>query len=349
MEFLIRKSPNQWKQLGTVLLNSNKNLSRRFLSSSRTPKNLLVENQQKLSISNNALFSTTSKSKSPNTIENFQSTADEKEINKFKLLSNAWWTEGGEFDALHRMNRLRVPMIRDAMVNYLETMPKAERDKINATIAENGQEANSLSEPLAGLNILDIGCGGGILSEALARLGAVITGVDACKENIIAAQMRAQTEFEKSREQAKFYKRLRYLHCTVEELAAVEENSGFFDAVVMSEVIEHVNNVSTFVENSALLLKNHGYMFATTINKTPQSYALAIIGAEYVLNLVPRGTHDWNKFITPSNLKDLFQLNEISTRFEMGMCFNPLTKNWSWVQDQSVNYAIYGQKLKTSL
>jgi polyprenyldihydroxybenzoate methyltransferase/3-demethylubiquinol 3-O-methyltransferase len=354
MELLVKKLPNHLRPVAKLLFTANRNQSTRILSvnaNSKTTAKIFATSRldNRLTVKQ---LSTSASLASPDTFETFQSTANEKEINRFKVHANSWWIEGGEYDALHRMNQLRVPMIRDALANYLTTMPKSERDKIVQTAAEHEQnvtDSGSSSEPLAGFNILDVGCGGGILSEPLARLGAVVTGVDACKENIISAQMRAQTEFARSGEQARFYKRLRYLHCTVEELAAVEENFGYFDAVVFSEVIEHVDNLSGFVDQAGRLLKNHGYMFATTINKTPQSYALAIVAAEYLLNIVAKGTHDWNKFVAPEDLKQLFRQNEVSTQFEMGMCYNPVTKNWSWSQDKSVNYALYGQKMKTSL
>lgn len=264
------------------------------------------------------------------------STVDEKEIQKFKQLATAWWTENGEFEALHRMNQLRVPMIRDAMKSYIVSTPQ-----------RPSETTPSVDEPLSGLNILDIGCGGGILSEALARLGAQVTGIDACKENIQTAQVRVHSEYERTGQS--YCKRLSYLNCTVEELASVEDNAGYFDAVVMSEVVEHVNNVGGFVESSVNLLKNQGYLFITTINKTQESYLLAILGAEYLLNLVPRGTHEWAKFVRPEDLKQMLKENEVTVRYEMGMLYNPLTKSWSWTRHQGVNYALYGQKLSTSL
>ena len=356
MYSLIKKNIRDTKLSKALrLLISNHNTKQISSSSNFTHKILLKTNFQnnlydpRISVSQTVKFSTSSTSETSSETVNAETSIDEKEIGKFKQLANEWWTENGEFEALHRMNKLRVPLIRDAMSNYLETMSKSERELVNKKIQSENVTISALVEPLAGLNILDIGCGGGILSEALARLGANVTGVDACKENVITAQMRIQSEYERSKEHFAYCKRLRYIHCTVEDLAAVEENGGYFDGVVLSEVIEHVSNPKSFIENSSRLLKNHGYIFVTTINRTPQSYALAIVGAEYIMNIVPKGTHDWKKFLKPSEVKQFLAQNEISVKFEMGMAYNPITRIWSWCRDDTVSYAVYGQKQKTSI
>ena len=360
---LIRKpfARNNAKLLSSIS-KSNTNVCLKQFSSTLYIKNKANNSKIKNALTSNNHFSTSSLLKKESQAEEASQTAssayadssiDEKEISKFKVLANSWWTENGEFEGLHRMNRLRVPLIRDAMVSYLDTMPKSEKEKLVNQFNESNKDemgkVSGFAEPLRGLNILDIGCGGGILSEALARLGAQVTGIDACKENVLAAQMRIQSEFEKSKENARYCKRLRYLHCTVEDLAVVDENSNYFDGVVMSEVVEHVSNVKSFMENSAKLLKNQGYLFATTINRTAESYMLGIVAAEYLLNIVTKGTHDWNKFIKPSELKQHFRENDVSVRFEMGMFYNPLTKTWSWSRLDGINYAIYGQKQKTTI
>lgn len=173
------------------------------------------------------------------------------------------------------------------------------------------------------------------MSEPLARLGAQVTAVDSLKENIIVAQLRAQAQSASGLSHVHFYDRLRYINCAVEDLAVVEENWGYFDGVVMSEVVEHVNNLDEFMKNSIKLLKvswviffksssfdfdeenfhlkNKGFVFITTINKTPQSYALAIVAAEYLLNLVPRGTHSWDKFVKPEDLSSILEKSTIQT------------------------------------
>lgn len=238
---------------------------------------------------------------------------DENEMKKFRQLADYWWVENGEFEALHRMNALRVPLIKDTMLNYRHGLPKKELEQINSFLDEKNQqrpytEQQLEREPLLGLHILDIGCGGGILSEPLARLGAQVTAIDSLKENIICAQMRTQLEMERSKGRAAAYlDRLRYINCTIEDLASVEENNNYFDGVVMSEVVEHVANLNDFMANSIKLLKDKGFLFATTINRTPQSYALAIVAAEYLLGLVPRGTHEWNKFVQPNELTSILE------------------------------------------
>lgn len=179
---------------------------------------------------------------------------DPSEIKKFQALADSWWVENGEFEALHKMNMLRVPWIRDTLVNYRNTLSNIEK-----SMAESDRKVYTsqelLIEPLLGLNILDVGCGGGILAESLARLGANVTAIDACKENIISAKLRVESELKKSKNTLKFYDRLNYLNCTIEELAAIEDNSNYFDAVVMSEVVEHVNNLPDFLFNGSKLLK----------------------------------------------------------------------------------------------
>ena len=189
-------------------------------------------------------------------------------MKRFKALASSWWVENGEFEALHRMNVLRVPLVRDAMISY--------RQQVGNQIEPTYSHDELLREPLLGFNILDVGCGGGILSEVnfsinniksiyfnylilkkkpLARLGATVTGIDTCKENIISAELRVESEYEKSNGRATFYERLRYLNCSIEDLAGVEENTNYFDGIVMSEVAEHVNNLEEFLVNSTRLLK----------------------------------------------------------------------------------------------
>ncbi|RNA29017.1 hexaprenyldihydroxybenzoate mitochondrial [Brachionus plicatilis] len=287
--------------------------------------------------------------------QNFSSSVDDREIRQFRSMSDSWWIENGEFEPLHMLNLLRVPLVRDVMVNYRNSLPPNVRQTMLAYSLE-GEEQKIYSnqeldrEPLLGLNIIDIGCGGGLFSEPLARLGAQVTAIDACKENIIAAQLRMQTQQDKlGVDSCKFYDRLRYIHCTVEDLTAVEENYDYFDAVVCSEVVEHVNNLPEFISNSAKLLKNQGFAFYTTINRTPDSYFSTILAAEYLLNLVPKGTHSWEKFVKPEELKDILTKNEVFCKFEMGMMYNPLTRKWCWSEYKRNNYALYAQKFKTKI
>lgn len=192
--------------------------------------------------------------------QNFTSSVDDREIHQFKSMSESWWIENGEYEPLHMLNLLRVPLVRDVMVNYRNSLTSNLRQTM-LTYSMDGKEQiytdkELESEPLLGLNIIDIGCGGGLFSEPLARIGAQVTAIDACKENIIAAQLRVQDQQDQiGVENCKFYDRLRYIHCTVEDLTAVEENFDYFDAIVCSEVVEHVNNLPEFLSNSAKLLK----------------------------------------------------------------------------------------------
>lgn len=266
---------------------------------------------------------------------NTESSVDDGEMERFEKWAQAWWIENGEYDALHRMNALRVPLIKDTLVNNRE-MSTDETFQFS--------KSDLLAEPLLGMNILDVGCGGGILSEPLARLGANVTGIDACNENIISAQIRAETQYNKTNGNAKFYERLRYINCSLEDLAGVDDNKEYFDAVVMSEVVEHVNNLNEFLINSTELLKNQGFTFITTINRTTPSYLLGIIAAENILGLVAKGTHTWEKFVKPAELKEVLEKNNVFMKYLTGMCYNPVSKKWSWSDDTSVNYALYAQK-----
>lgn len=257
---------------------------------------------------------------------------DMGEMERFEKLAKLWWIENGSYEPLHRLNSLRVPLIRDTLAS--NRTPEHDKDIIN--------KSDLIGQPLLGLNILDVGCGGGILSEALARLGANVTGVDACKENIISAQIRSESQYVKTK--APFYERLRYINCTLESLAEVEDNHQYFDAVVMSEVVEHVNNLEVFLSDSTVLLKNHGFSFVTTLNRTTQSYLLGILAAENVLGLVPKGTHTWEKFVKPIEVQQILEKNEVFVKFTTGMGYNPIGKKWYWQDDTSINYAMYAQK-----
>lgn len=244
-----------------------------------------------------------------------QTTIDEEEISKFSALANLWWDETGEFEALHSMNSLRVPFIRDALKDKMVT----------------NKDYNSIM-PLQGLKILDIGSGGGILSEPLARLGATMIGVDASEENVRTAQAHLLQD-------PSIICKVKYIHSTVEDIAATEENK--FDALVASEIIEHVSDVDVFVEHCCKLVKPGGSLFFTTINKTPMSYVLGVLVAERVLRLVAPGTHDWKKFISPDDLMFLTENHGFSTRLLHGMKYNPFNKQWSWTSDTSINYALH--------
>ena len=233
-------------------------------------------------------------------------------------MSSDWWNPNGVCKPLHSMNRLRVPLVRDGMIETGLTQPElADTDK-----------------PLTGTRVLDVGCGAGIISEALARLGAEVTAIDACEDNIEAARRHKDTSG---------LPNLSYLCTSVEDLAATETDK--FDAVVASEVIEHVDNQEMFVSLCSSVCRPGGSLFLTTLSRTQQSWLLAILGAEYIAGLLPRGTHDWDKFITPDTLQTMLEAEGCRTRLVHGMRYNPLTNNWSWSPDHSVNYALHAVKL----
>lgn len=242
-------------------------------------------------------------------------TVDEEEVRKFNQMASMMWKEDGEFKALHAMNELRVPLIRDALA-----LPGTWRQT---------------PRPLEGKLILDAGCGGGILSEPLARLGAFVVAIDASENNIQIAQSHMMQD-PLLREQIK------YIHCDIEDLIGTEE--GKFDGVVSSEVLEHVSNVDSFVESCCRLVKPGGSLFFTTVNKTQLSYYLGVIAAEYIFKIVPPGTHDWEKFVPPEELRFMLSKNEFSTKLIHGMFYNLLTGRWMWIKDSSLSYAIHAVK-----
>ncbi|KAM4694885.1 ubiquinone biosynthesis O-methyltransferase, mitochondrial [Discoglossus pictus] len=240
---------------------------------------------------------------------------DPVEMNKFQAWSMKWWDEEGVYSPLHAMNDIRVPFIRDVLMskNY----------------------DHDVGCPLSGVNLLDVGCGGGLLSEPLGRLGATVTGIDPLEDNIGTA------ELHKSFDPA-LDKMVQYKACSLEEL--VEEATGTFDAVVASEVLEHVIDLESFIQSCYLVLKPGGSLFLTTINKTKLSYALGIVVAEKILSIVPEGTHDWEKFIPPEELERLLESNGFVVDMLRGMLYNPLSGSWSWISDTSINYALHAVK-----
>lgn len=238
---------------------------------------------------------------------------DPAEIAKFTAMAEAWWDPDGKFRPLHRFNPVRLEYIRDRLCRHFGRNPKDKR-------------------PLAGLRLLDIGCGGGLLSEPLARLGAEMTGLDAAEKNIrIAALHAAESKLD-----------IDYRHATAEDLAAAGDT---FDAVLNMEVVEHVADVDSFLGASAALVRPGGVMIVATLNRTPKSFLLAIVGAEYVLRWLPRGTHEWRRFVRPSELSQGLRRAGLEIAEMTGVAFNPLTDRWRLApRDLDVNYMILAER-----
>jgi 2-polyprenyl-6-hydroxyphenyl methylase/3-demethylubiquinone-9 3-methyltransferase len=238
-------------------------------------------------------------------------TINKEEIQKFSKLADEWWDVNGQFKPLHMFNPIRIEYITD---------------KIKQHFKINDNKTNFLD----GLNILDIGCGGGLISEPMARLGGSITGIDASEKNIKVAKIHSQ----KSR------LKINYLNKSPEQLNDIEK----FDIILNLEIVEHVDNVSLYIESCHKLLKKGGLMFTATLNRSLMSYFKAIIGAEYILRWLPIGTHDWNKFLKPEVLEAKINKLNFSTVDVTGLSFNPLLKSWKQNKDLSVNYIITSKK-----
>lgn len=237
------------------------------------------------------------------------------ELDKFKQYSSDWWKLEGEYAALRSLNKLRVPLIRDLLINH--------------------SDHSYPGKPLVNQQILDVGCGGGILSEPLARLGANVTAIDPLPENIDSARAHSSCNED--------LVNLQYQCTTVEELNS--SSSTKFDLVVASEVIEHVENPSIFMKNCCSLVKPSGHLVITTINRNILSTLLVKYAAEYLLRIVPENTHDENKFITPNELTDMLRENGMSGINFRGMALNPLTNTWTWTESYPMNYACYAMKV----
>lgn len=248
-------------------------------------------------------------------LRRYSQSYSEEEINKFSTLSSTWWDENGEFKALHSMNKLRVPFIRDNLLLQGLGVPLS-------------------AKPLQGISILDVGCGAGILSESLARIGASVVGIDPSSEAINSANLHKDIDDELAH--------LQYLDSPLEDIVAL--GTLEYDCIVASEVIEHSVNPQQFIDMCTKLLKPNGSIFISTISRTFLSYVLAIQAAENLLGIVPSGTHDWNKFIEPEELVDMLQINECILRKVLGMSYNPITDNWSWTENKDINYIVHAMK-----
>jgi len=239
-------------------------------------------------------------------------TIDQDEVARFSRLSSQWWDPHGPMAALHKFNPVRLGYIRDRVADHFGRDPKR-------------------LDSLAGLRILDIGCGGGILSEPLARLGAAVVGADPSDSNIAVARDHA----------AQSGLAIDYRNTAAEALAEAGE---VFDVVLAMEVVEHVADVGLFVDVTTSMVKPGGVMFVATLNRTMKSFALAIVGAEYILRWLPRGTHQWDKFVTPNELEIAIEQSGMQLIGETGVVYNLLADRWQLSTDMDVNYMVVADK-----
>ena len=239
-------------------------------------------------------------------------TIDDAEVARFSRLSGQWWDQRGPMAALHKFNPVRLAYIRDRLAGHFSRDPKR-------------------LDSLAGLRVLDIGCGGGILSEPLARLGAAVLGADPSESNIAVAQHHA----------AQAGLTIDYRNTSAEALA---ESGEAFDVVLAMEVVEHVTDVGQFIDVAASMVKPGGLMFAATLNRTAKSFALAIVGAEYILRWLPRGTHQWDKFVTPNELEIALEQGGLHLADETGVIYNLFADRWQLSADMDVNYMVVAEK-----
>ncbi|ASG19656.1 bifunctional 2-polyprenyl-6-hydroxyphenol methylase/3-demethylubiquinol 3-O-methyltransferase UbiG [Nitrospirillum viridazoti] len=240
-------------------------------------------------------------------------TVDPGEIQRFSAIAAEWWDEAGKFRPLHKLNPVRLEYLRDRICAHFGRDPLA-------------------PQPLKGLRLVDIGCGGGLLSEPLARMGADVVGIDAAERNVKTAATHAMETGTP----------VDYRHTTAEALVAAGEK---FDAVLSLEVVEHVADVPLFLDSLAALMKPEGLLVMATLNRTPKSYLMAIIGAEYVLRWLPRGTHDWRKFLKPSELAAGLRATGLTVREVMGLVYSPFNDTFRLdARDLDVNYLLWASR-----
>ncbi|MBS9478275.1 bifunctional 2-polyprenyl-6-hydroxyphenol methylase/3-demethylubiquinol 3-O-methyltransferase UbiG [Ancylobacter radicis] len=239
-------------------------------------------------------------------------TVDPREVERFAALAAEWWNPRGKMRVLHKFNPVRLSYLREHLTTHFGRDPRAIR-------------------PLDGLRLLDIGCGGGLLSEPLARMGAQVVGIDPAEKNVRVAALHAEESGVP----------VDYRATTAEALADAGER---FDVVMAMEVVEHVADVGLFLARASEMVKPGGLMVAATLNRTKRSFALAIVGAEYVLGWLPRGTHDWNKFVTPDELEAALAAGGLSVIDRQGVVFNPLADEWRRSSDLSINYMLLAER-----
>lgn len=237
---------------------------------------------------------------------------DPAEIARFSAMADEWWDPNGKFKPLHRLGPARLGFIRAHLLAHFT------RDK-------------TALAPFSGLSAVDIGCGGGLIAEPMARMGAAVTGIDAAERSLAVARLHAE----------RAGLAIDYRQAAAEDLAARGER---FDIVLALEIIEHVADMRTFLASCAALVRPGGALIMSTINRTPQAYALAIVGAEYILGWLPRGTHDWNKFVRPSELAAGLRPHGVTVRTLAGLEYSLWRDEWAVGQDLSVNYLAFATK-----
>ncbi len=231
-------------------------------------------------------------------------TINKKEIEKFSKIAEEWWDPHGKFKPLHKFNPIRISYIKESIINSFKLKEKA--------------------KPLEKVKILDIGCGGGLLSEPMSRLGADVMGIDASDKNIEVAKFHAKKD----------NLNIKYQCASPEKL----NTSVKFDVILNMEIVEHVEDIDFFLQSCSKLLRKNGIMFVATINRTLKSYFFAIIGAEYILRWLPIGTHEWDKFVKPNELVKILEKYDLKLDSLDGMKFNLLKDEWKVSQDKSINY-----------
>ena len=231
-------------------------------------------------------------------------TINTKEIEKFSKLAEEWWNPNGKFKPLHKFNPIRIEYVRDIIIKHFKIKnPK---------------------KPLNKFSLLDVGCGGGLLSEPMCRLGADVTGIDASKKNIEISKIHAKEKKLK----------INYLNTPPEKLNTKKK----YDIILNMEIVEHVDNLNYFIKTCSNLLKKNGLMFVATLNRTLKSYIFAVVGAEYILKWLPIGTHEWNKFVRPKELSEICFKYNLKLNEESGVVFNLVINQWKTGNDKSVNY-----------
>lgn len=248
----------------------------------------------------------------PASAEPRPTTVDPEDVARFSAMADEWWDPDGKFAPLHRFNPVRLAWLRGKFCERFGRDPQAMR-------------------PFEGLRLLDVGCGGGLISEPFARMGADVTGIDASERNVGTARAHAERTGVP----------VRYLATTAEDLRASGET---FDAVLSLEVVEHVADVELFLASCCGMVRDGGAMALATLNRTPKAFLMGIVGAEYVLRWLPRGTHRWSQFVRPSELARALRANGIEVADMTGLSYDVLTGDWRLAPDVSVNYMMFGTK-----